>query len=316
MDVDVSGDVEPGDEEVLPPSSIVSFLHAVGQSTLRQGFAVPVVAQVSWLAGIPKGQSVQVTVEFGEGQTITVPLRRLNNARGHLQFRYESRAQRALRDFLDEVFGSRGECKNGLLRVTEVQPRVFRFEPIAAGRRRSAFLSMCSPIFHNCTKEEAKSLPEFGELQECLKAVPYHETHGQTDYNKRIASTLRNRAWHEENRILNEIGLRCDFEKNGIWVEVEFGNARVYYQDYMKFELASRHRHSRLGILLCPTNAFAQLLCDLGQQRAMARMRPGAKRRPTYSGMMSYEKALREFPYLQFMLASRMVIAGIEIQTA
>ena len=316
MDFEVPSDEEHEEEEVLPRSSTISFLHAVGQSTLRQGFAVPIVAQVSWLTEIPKGQSLPVTVEFDDGRTVIASLRRLNNARGHLQFRYESRSQRPLRDYLGQVFGDQGECKNGLLKVNEVQPRVFRFEPIAAGRRKNAYLSMCSPQFHNCSKEESESLDEFRELQECLKAVPYHETHGQADYNKRIASTLRHMAWREENRILTEIGLRCDFEKNGIWVEVEFGNARVYYQDYVKFELASRHRQSRLGILLCPTNAFAQLLCDLGQKRAMARMSQGATRPPTYSGMMSHEKALREFPYLKFMLISRMVIAGIEIQGA
>jgi hypothetical protein len=316
MDVDLGSDGETGEEMGLPPSSTVSFLHAVGASTLRQGIAVPVLAQVSWLAGLPKGQSLPVTIEFGDGGTVTAPLRRLNNARGHLQFRYESSSQRPLREYLARVFGGQGECGNGLLRVTEVQPRVFRFEPIAAGRRKSAFLTMCSPQFHNCSQGEAERLEEFRELQECLKAVPYHETHGQADYNKRIAATLRNKAWKEENRILKEIGLRCDFEKNGVWVEVEFGNARVYYQDYVKFELAARHRQSRLGILLCPTNAFAQLLCDLGQRRARARMAPGAKRPPTYSGMMSLEKAIREFFYLQFMLVSRMVVAGIEIQGA
>jgi hypothetical protein len=90
----------------------------------------------------------------------------------------------------------------------------------------------------------------------------------------------------------------------------------VYYQDYIKFLLASRYKDARLGILLCPTNAFAQLLCDLGKQRALARKGTDTQRAPSYSGMMSYEKAIRELPFLQFMLTSRTVIAGIEIQSA
>jgi hypothetical protein len=101
---------------------------------------------------------------------------------------------------------------------------------------------------------------------------------------------------------------------NGVWAEVEFGNARVYYQDYIKFLLAMRHRAAKLGILLCPTNAFAQLLCDLGQRRARVRSDDKSKQRPTYSGMMSYEKAMRELPFLEFMLTGSIVIAGIEIQ--
>ncbi len=39
-----------------------------------------------------------------------------------------------------------------------------------------------------------------------------------------------------------------------------------------------------------------------------------SKRRPSYSGMMSYEKAMRELPFLKFMLSGSIVIAGIEIQ--
>lgn len=202
------------------------------------------------------------------------------------------------------------------MRVTEIQPRVFLFEPVAVGQKKTAHLSICQPHFHNCSQHDAEALAEFVELQDCFKKVLYNEAHNQADYNKGIASALRAMAWQEEARIVEEIGLRCDFEKNGIWLEVEFGNARVYYQDYIKLLLASRHKDARLGILLCPTNAFAQLLCDLGKQRALAKKAMGSKRVPTYSGMMSYEKAIRELPFLEFMLTSKTVIAAIEIQSA
>jgi hypothetical protein len=275
-----------------------------------------VISQISWLKDIGKGQSVAVTIVFGDGACVPASLRRLNNARGHLQFRYETRKQAALRDYLSQVFEKQAGCKNTVLRVTEIQPRVFLFEPISVGRQRPAHLAIYEPRFHNCSKEETEALAEFRDLQECFTSVQYNEAHGQADYNKAIASILRRREWQEEARILTEIGLRCDFEKNGVWVEVEFGNARVYYQDYIKFLLATRYKEARLGILLCPTNAFAQLLCDLGKQRALAKKGVGSERAPTYSGMMSYEKAIRELPFLQFLLTSRTVIAGIEIQSA
>ena len=115
-------------------------------------------------------------------------------------------------------------------------------------------------------------------------------------------------------RILKEIGLRCDFEKNGVWLEVEFGDARTYYQDYVKFLLTLHYANARLGVLLCPTNAFAQFLCDLGQKRAAAKKGDEIGRLPTYSGMMSYEKAIRELPFLQFILTGSVIIGGIEIQ--
>lgn len=308
---------EPNDvvyeEEPLPPSSTASFLHAVGQSTIRQGMAVPVIAQIGWLAEIQKGQAVPVMIRFGDGESVSATLRRINNARGHLQFRYESRQQAALRNYLAGVFGNTDQA-NDVLRVSELEPRVFLFEPVSVGRQRIAALSLCNPHFHNCSQRVVRDRCEFKELEQCLMGIDYNEEHNQSHYNREITSTLSGMGWKSESRILNEIGLRCDFEKNGVWVEIEFGNARVYYQDYIKFLLALRHRSAKLGILLCPTNAFAQLLCDLGQRRAIMRRSEQSKRLPSYSGMMSYEKAMRELPFLEFMLSGSIVIAGIEIQ--
>ncbi len=228
---------------------------------------VPLIAQIAWLSEIQKGDAIPVTITFGEGESVSATLRRINNAQGHLQFRYESKTQAALRDYLTRVFGN-AEHANGVLRVSELEPHVFLFEPVSAGRQAIAALSLCNPHFHNCTHVAAGGCLEFKELEQCLMAVPYNEEYNQSHYNKEIKSGLSSMGWNCETRIRSEIGLRCDFEKNGVWVEVEFGNARVYYQDYIKFLLALRHRTAKLGILLCPTNAFAQLLCDLGQRQA------------------------------------------------
>jgi hypothetical protein len=122
---------------------------------------------------------------------------------------------------------------------------------------------------------------------------------------------LSSKGWNREQRVVKELGLKCDFEKNGIWVEVEFGNARSYYQDYVKFMLAKKYHDAKLGLLLCPTTSFASLLCELGRQRArenVVRERP-----PVYSGMMSYEKAARELPFLGFMFEMPIVVAGVGV---
>jgi hypothetical protein len=298
-------------DESLPPSSSISFLHALGQSTISQGLTVPVIAQIGWLRDIGKGQRVPVTIRFVGDRTVPAWLRRINNARGHLQFRYESKEQSVLRDYLAQLFQNSGE--NAVLRITETEPRVFSFEPISAGHESPAFLSLCNLHCHNCTQDGVEELAEFRELRHCLTSIPYDANAGQSEYNIRIAESLERSEWEAETRILEEIGLRCDFEKNGLWVEVEFGNARVYYQDYIKFLMAQRYRQARLGVLLCPTNAFAQLLCELGQKRAIVRRGNSGKKIPSYSGMMSHEKAMRELPFLQFMLAGSVVIGGIEI---
>ncbi len=130
----------------------------------------------------------------------------------------------------------------------------------------------------------------------------------QADYNKRINLHLVKRGWRCEQKVVDQLGLRCDFEKNGVWLEIEFGNARSYY---IKFMLAKKYREASLGVLLCPTVSFAALLCELGRQRAMKNS--VAERIPVYSGMMSYEKAVQELPYLGFMLNIALVVGGIGI---
>jgi len=78
----------------------IRFLHPVGKSTLRQGITVPVSAQTVWTDRIEKGQSLPVSILYGEQNQVDASLRRINNSLGHLQFRYESRRQEGLRRYL------------------------------------------------------------------------------------------------------------------------------------------------------------------------------------------------------------------------
>ena len=76
--------------------------------------------------------------------------------------------------------------------------------------------------------------------------------------------------------------------------------------------MAKKYSNARLGLLLCPTTSFAALLCELGRQRArenVVRERPAV-----YSGMMSYEKAVREMPLLGFIFDMPIVVAGVGVR--
>lgn len=295
----------------IPKSTSARFLHPVGRSTLQQGITIPIEAQSSWLAEIGKGEKVAVAIRFGDGQSVTAHVRRIDNAVGQLQFRYEAQRQSPLRDYLRTILGEKPE--NAVLEIIEVEPHTFLFRPVSESNRTPPSLSLYKPQFHEVDETVVRSVKEFRELSECLTTISYDAKFSQRDYNLRIARSLLATGWTTEVRILNEIGLRCDFEKNGVWLEVEFGNARSYYQDYIKFLLASRYRKAHFGILLCPTDAFAQLLCELGRERAAVKQRDNS-RPPKYSGMMSYEKATRELPFLQFMLNGGIVVAGIDIE--
>ena len=59
------------------------------------------------------------------------------------------------------------------------------------------------------------------------------------------------------------------------------------------------------------SDLFAGLLCELGSKRAQQDL--VRERAPVYSGMMSYEKAVRELPYLGFMFEMPIVVAGVEL---
>lgn len=287
--------------------AFVKFLHPVGKSTFQYGVTIPVEAQTDRMRTIEKGGKVPVTIMIGTEEPFTAEIRRLNNKPGHLQFRYESKAQGRLRHYLMGLFGDVTE--GGLLEVAEVAPFTFLFKPILQSNFPS--LQISDMLLHRLAKKELNRFSEIGQIKESLASVEYDAGLRQSDYNRRISEGLSKAGWNSEQRVVDELGLKCDFEKNGIWVEVEFGNARSYYQDYVKFMLAKKYRNARLGLLLCPTLSFASLLCELGRQRAQentVREQP-----PVYSGMMNFEKAERELPYLGFMFEMPIVVAGLGV---
>jgi hypothetical protein len=193
--------------------------------------------------------------------------------------------------------------------VAEVAPFAFLFTPMP--RTTAPSLQISDMLLHRLEQGEMERFAEIGQIRESLVAVEYDASFSQSDYNRRINDGLTSQGWNREQKVVEKLGLKCDFEKNGIWVEVEFGNARSYYQDYVKFMLAKKYRNARLGLLLCPTMSFASLLCELGRQRA--RENAVRERPPVYSGMMSYEKAVRELPYLGFMFEMPIVVAGVGV---
>lgn len=285
----------------------VKFLHPVGLSTFKYGVTIPVEAQTDRMLAIEKGGKVPVTIMIDTEEPFNAEIRRLNNKPGHLQFRYENKAQERLRDYLIMVFCDAAE--GGLLEVSEVTPFIFFFKPILRSNFPSLHIS--DMLLHRLAQKEIVHYAEIAQVEESLAAVKYDASFSQSDYNKRINEGLTKTGWNSEQKVVADLGLKCDFEKNGIWVEVEFGNARSYYQDYVKFMLAKKYRSARLGLLLCPTMSFANLLCELGQQRA--RENSVRDRSPVYSGMMNYEKAARELPFLGFMFEMPIVVVGVGV---
>jgi hypothetical protein len=63
-----------------------------------------------------------------------------------------------------------------------------------------------------------------------------------------------------------------------------------------------------LGVLIVPTEGFAQTLCAVGLRKAIE------KGRRSYSGMIHIEKVRRELPFLSFMLNMPLAVAGIGVR--
>lgn len=287
----------------------LKFLHPVGVSTIKYGVTIPLEAQTPTLLAITRGAKVPVTILCDGMEPVQADIRRLNNKPGHLQFRYELKSHERLRHYLSTIFAQ--GASSSLLNIEEIAPWTFRFQPILKDSRPC--LQIIDTLHHNLKAQAARRFTELDHIRESLGTIAYDDSLSQSDYNSRIKAGLEDRGWQSEQRVVKELGLKCDFEKNGVWVEVEFGNARSYYQDYVKFMLARKYQDAKLGLLLCPTTSFATLLCELGKKRA--RENSVSERSPVYSGMMSFEKAARELPYLGFMFNIPIIVAGIGVRT-
>jgi hypothetical protein len=289
----------------------ISFLHQVGPSTLKQGITIPLSCQNGWLKKISKGEKIEIPVRLSESVS-KATIRRINNNAGHLQIRYENKDGKPIREYIENNFmAPKGYViKNGLIEVT-ITPDS-HIEISIKNRSCNPRLFINPPILHNIPKPEFIQMSEYNNLKNCISQIDFQKQFNQIDYNFKISEALLNAGWKKEVKVVDELGLKCDFENNGVCVEVEFGNARTYYQDYIKFMLAEKYRQSRCGILICPVDSFAHYLCEIGRKRSEQK-RMTAPQSLSYSGMMSYEKAVRELPYIGSIFHGRIAIAGIDV---
>jgi hypothetical protein len=87
------------------------------------------------------------------------------------------------------------------------------------------------------------------------------------------------------------LGLRGDFARGKVFVEVEFGNAASFFRDLFKFQVANRAQKGDVGVLLVATDKFARFFD---------------------SGVTTFEGAQRAKPYMAIGLQMPVWIIGIE----
>jgi hypothetical protein len=285
------------------------FRHIVGKSTLTEGMTVPRNLE-NWIHAPSAGEKRSITLLFDQGQA-KATLRRIANARGHVQIKYENKECLPFREWLKSLFSATITGLEGeYLEFAIVGEDTFRVTPFPLLRQAQQRLFIADWIFHKTNNRVFEEHTVLREIPAIVQSIEFNALEGQRYYNHQLSHVFGAWDWEAEKKVIPDLPLKSDFIKSNVQVEVEFGNARTYYQDYVKFMIAFNQQAAEIGVLLVPSSGFARTLCAVGQTNAIA------KGRHSYSGMVHFDKVNRELKYLAFMLSMPIVIAAIDVHHA
>jgi len=241
-----------------------------------------------------------------DGKQINATLRRINNKYGHVQVKYDNIAGIEFRNWLEHIFiATRDKICGEYFELIKVDGDEYLVKPFPIGKDSSKVLKISKWLFHKNADKLIEKDSILREINAVIRCIETNDSEGQSYYNKAFNVSFKNWGWEPEKRVTPKLGLKCDFIKSKACVEVEFGNARSYYQDYIKFLIAYHNDLAMIGVLIVPTISFAKHLCKVGQSRAQI------KGRKYYSGMIDFEKVYREFNYVKTILSMPIAVAGV-----
>ncbi|MDQ3552967.1 MAG: hypothetical protein M3395_00945 [Chloroflexota bacterium] len=121
----------------------------------------------------------------------------------------------------------------------------------------------------------------------------------QVALNDVVDAEFKALGWNRQPYVLGEtLGtpldsyLKGDFERSGVYVEVEFGNTASLFRDLFKFQVAGRSGIGKVGVLVVATAAVTRLFD---------------------SGVATYEQAVNLLPYMKIGLQLPTVVVGLDI---
>lgn len=88
-----------------------------------------------------------------------------------------------------------------------------------------------------------------------------------------------------------QTGLRADFKKNRVQVEIQFGNMARWYTDVFKFQLSYSLDEIDVAALVVPMQRFANLIDE---------------------NVVYFERVVRELPHAKMSLTLPILVVGIE----
>lgn len=289
----------------------MKFKHFIGKSTFLYGFTIPKYLY-SFIQPPDKGQKRKIHLLF-QDDLIEVDLRTINNGIGHCQVRYDSEQYLSFKNKLKDIFRfTLGNIENNCSEYLDIEVLdQYTLKIIPHAYIDNDFLYVSNFINHNIECECLKNNLFFGEVIEAIQNIKFEKNERQMYYNKRLKEEFTKLEWEYEKNVVEDekITLKCDFRKVTSQLEIEFGNARGYYQDLIKFMMAYNSGYIDMGGLIVPSEKFAKHLCSLGKQEAIKKHKDPQK---TYSGMASFEKINREFKYIKELFKIPMFILSID----
>ncbi|MBS4024004.1 MAG: hypothetical protein KGZ79_16565 [Dethiobacter sp.] len=111
-----------------------------------------------------------------------------------------------------------------------------------------------------CSPRLLKNVYEVNEIYECVQWQPHFTINvngttyeHQTAYNKAFELQFSNYNWSRQPMLIDNPRLIGDYQKNDVFVEIQFGNSATLYRDYYKFHFGLTHGLLSLAVLIVPT---------------------------------------------------------------
>ena len=118
-----------------------------------------------------------------------------------------------------------------------------------------------------CSPRLLQNIPEVGEISSCIdnvkwepefKVIANGKTYEhQSAYNKAFEKEFSAFEWSPQPRLCDSPRLIGDFQKNDIFIEIQFGNSATLYRDYYKFHYGLTESLLSLAVLIVPTSPQA-----------------------------------------------------------
>lgn len=114
-----------------------------------------------------------------------------------------------------------------------------------------------------CSPRLLQNVDEVKEVFSCVEQVEWQADfefdedgktyENQTGYNMAFKAAFKKLGWQAQPLLLDNPRLIGDFQKDDVFVEIQFGNGATLYRDYYKFHYGLTHNLLALAVLIVPT---------------------------------------------------------------